>query len=267
MSLLVRILQRVFIFVIALSTLWLIAVQIFDRLDQRMSLFSALVLTYCISAYILLPRIIQIVVVVLRNGHIPRFSRSSDGLPADPINIILLGSEEKLIAAFTQLGWYKAQPITILSAIKMIKSSLLNHTYPEAPFSYLYLFGRKQDIGLQQAIGNSPRQRHHVRFWGISGDPDLDFSDKKYWTKKQKNMVDQPTVWVGSGVKDLGITIAKLTYQFTHRVDKNIDEERDYIMSTLKSKNLIVEEKFVDSGQFAIGKYISDGKIIIATLT
>lgn len=266
MSLVIRMLKRAFITVVTLSTLWLIVVQIFDRLDQRMSIFSALALTYFISAYILLPRVIQLAVVILRNGHIPRFSRSSDGLPADPINIILVGSEEKLTAAFTQLGWYKAQPITVLSAIKMIKSSLLNHTYPEAPFSSLYLFGRKQDIGLQQAIGNSPRQRHHIRFWGISGDPDLDFSDKKYWAKKQKNKIDEPAVWVGSGVKDLGITMAKLTYQVTHRVDKNIDEERDYIIQALKEKKLITEEKFVESGQFAIGKYWSDGKIVMATL-
>lgn len=266
MSLVVRMLKRIFITAVTLSTLWLIVIEIFDRLDQRMSVFSALALTYFISAYILLPRVIQLAVIILRNGHIPRFSRSSDGLPADPINIILIGPEEKLMAAFTQLGWHKAQPITVLSAIKMIKSSVLNHTYLEAPFSYLYLFGRKQDIGLQQAIGNSPRQRHHIRFWGISGDPDLDFVDKKYWNKKQKNKADEPTVWVGSGVKDLGITFAKLTYQFTHKVDKNIDEERNYIIQALKEKKLITGERFVDSGQFAIGKYLSDGKIVKATL-
>ena len=267
MSFVLRMLKRFFITIVALSTLWFIVEKIFDRLDQRMSLFSALVLTYFISAYILLPRVIRLTAIIVRSGHIPHFSRSSDGLPADPVNIMLIGSEAKLQTAFQQLGWYKAQHITVSSAIKMVKALLLNQTYPEAPFSYLYLFGRKQDAGFQQAIGNSPRYRHHVRFWGVSGDPELDFTDKKYWTKKQKGKGVEPTVWVGAGVKDMGLTFARLTYQITHKVDKNIDEERDYIISLLKKNNLISEAKFIEPGQFAVGKkYISDGKIIVATL-
>jgi hypothetical protein len=46
-----------------------------------------------------------------------------------------------------------------------MRAFLLNSSYPSAPFSALYLFGRGQDIGFQQAINNSPRKRHHVRFW------------------------------------------------------------------------------------------------------
>ena len=33
--------------------------------------------------------------------------------------------------------------------------------------SILYLFGRGQDIGFQKAIDNSPRKRHHIRFWAL----------------------------------------------------------------------------------------------------
>ena len=34
--------------------------------------------------------------------------------------------------------------------------------------SQLYLFGRGQDIGFQKAIDDSPRKRHHIRFWALA---------------------------------------------------------------------------------------------------
>jgi hypothetical protein len=50
----------------------------------------------------------------------------------------------------------------------MIRTFIFNKPYPTAPFSTLYLFGRGQDIGFQKAIDNSPRKRHHIRFWALS---------------------------------------------------------------------------------------------------
>jgi len=28
-----------------------------------------------------------------------------------------------------------------------------------------FLFGRKQDLAFEQAVGDNPRHRHHVRYW------------------------------------------------------------------------------------------------------
>ena len=50
----------------------------------------------------------------------------------------------------------------------MVRAFVFNSPYPTAPFSTLYLFGRGQDIGFQKAIDNSPRKRHHIRFWSLS---------------------------------------------------------------------------------------------------
>jgi hypothetical protein len=55
----------------------------------------------------------------------------------------------------------------VASSWRMIRAFVLNSPYPTAPFSTLYLFGRGQDIGFQKAIDNSPRNRHHVRFWAL----------------------------------------------------------------------------------------------------
>ena len=49
----------------------------------------------------------------------------------------------------------------------MTQAFVLNAPYPTAPFSTLYLFGRPQDVGFQEPIDDSPRKRHHIRFWAL----------------------------------------------------------------------------------------------------
>lgn len=245
MNVFIRILQRAIIFIISLGVLWLITTQIFARLDDQLPLFMALVLTYLISAYLILPRVIHFTAFVLRKKGTPRFTLAGDGLPADPINITLIGPKEDLIRAFVKAGWYRADKLTLLSAFKMSKAFIFNRPYPSAPFSSLFLFGRRYDIGFEMPIGKSPRKRHHVRFWESS-------TEKNHW--------------VGAATKDTGFALAKLTYQLSHAVDPNVDEERTFILSSLQKAGCISNPVFRDIGNFAVGPFISDGRILEAEI-
>lgn len=287
MNIIQRISQRIVIFAVALFVIWLIVTQVFDRIDQRTPFFIAFALTYIIAAYFILPRVIRITSLILRRGRIPRFTFANDGLPADPVNIIVIGSKKSLIKAFTAAGWNQANPLTMRTAWRMGMAFLKNKPYPEAPFSDLFLFDRKQDIGFQQAIGNSPRKRHHIRFWAkhIEHIPDpLDFA---YWTKEDdmdhleesetenesvsehelKNKNANSIIWIGAGTKDTGFGLASLTYQISHAVDPHVDEERDHIRATLELTGLVSEVSHYDPGSFKVGKYISDGKIMVLKIT
>ena len=64
--------------------------------------------------------------------------------------------------------------------LRIAVNSVFRKADNTAPVSDLYLFGRKQDLAFEQPVGDSPRQRHHVRFWR--------------WDKLEH---DRP-VWVGS---------------------------------------------------------------------
>jgi len=267
MGFLFRLFQRVFIFIVSIGVIWLIVTQIFDRLDQRLPLFFALILTYFFSAYFILPQIIHFSVMIMRRGRIPRVTRAADGLFADPVNIILAGTIAELSSVFYAMGWHKADKLTFKNGLKMIRCFLLNRPYPEAPFSPLYLFGRKQDIGFQKVIGNSPRKRHHVRFWSANIDPRKEISDIAYWLKKHPADPSASYFWVGSGSEDIGFGLTKLTFQISHRTDKNIDKERDYILDSLRRCGCINSEHFIEAGELVAGKYISDGKIIWAEIT
>lgn len=261
-----RIIERLVVAVFSLGLLWLAVMQIFERLDDRMPVFLAGVITYILAAYILFPRIIQFFLMIIRRGRIPRFTRTADGLVADPINIILVGSEESLKKAFESAGWYRADDLTWRTSFKMSLAFIRNANYFTAPFSRQYLFGREQDMGFQQPIGKSPRYRHHIRLWAANLDPEIDLSDLKYWLTKHNIDPSQANMWVGSGSKDIGFGLTRMTYQISHKVDKNIDEERDYIMASLRSSGQIIREEYFDPGKFIVRKYKSDGRILVAYL-
>ena len=47
----------------------------------------------------------------------------------------------------------------------MVLTVLSGRSYPNAPVSPAFLFGRRQDFAYQQEVDGNPRRRHHVRFW------------------------------------------------------------------------------------------------------
>ena len=266
MNFLIRFFKRIVIVGINITILWLVVTQVFDRLDERLPFFVALILTYFVSAYIILPPIIHAALLIFRKGRIPRFTRATDGFYVDPVNIILIGSKDELQNVFKKIGWSGVDSIKIKSVIKMIKAFILKKGYSRAPFSPLFLFGRKQDIGFQKSIDNSPRKRHHVRFWATNANRIIDPLDIKYWTKKQKINHDKAFTWIGAASEDIGLAFTKLTYKVSHKVDPNVDEERKYILSKLKKAKCIGKIKYYKAGAFKVGKYVSDGRIAVARL-
>ena len=162
-----RLLRRLLIVALGILCIWLI-VFVFRLTDSRLPTVLALALTYGIAAYLILPRAVRMGLKVLQRKRVPRFTITGDGLPGDPINVVLIGTMQQLQVAFATAGWSVADRLNVSSSWRMVRAFLLNSPYPTAPFSTLYLYGRGQDIGFQKAIDNSPRKRHHIRFWALS---------------------------------------------------------------------------------------------------
>jgi hypothetical protein len=72
-------------------------------------------------------------------------------------------------------------------------------------------------------------------------------------------------MWVGAGSEDVGFGLTA-SYQLSHKVNHNVDKERDYILSSLKKAKFIKKTDYYDPGKFKVGKYISDGRIAVAKL-
>jgi hypothetical protein len=232
----------------------------------------ALAVTYGIAAYILLPRIVRTGLKILKRQHVPRFTITADGLPGDPVNVVLTGTLAQLRAAFALGGWHEADRLGITSSLRMIYAFVLKSPYATAPFSTLFLFGRRQDIGFQKAIDNSPRKRHHIRFWALNliyAEGDLGKSS--FWLNTDRPPDAACVHWVGAGTRDTGISFTQLTFQITHATDSNTNAERDYIVTELRKRDVIGEIKLYQAGQQLPGErvnhYITDGDVAAADLT
>src|SRR5262245_27696059 len=97
-------------------------------------------------------------------SKLPSTDFMRDGRPGDPVNLVVIGSDSQLGAAFASAGWYRADEITLCTSLRIMFDSIFARTYSTAPVSNQYLFGHKQDFAYEQP-GKNVRERDHVRVW------------------------------------------------------------------------------------------------------
>ena len=133
--------------------------------------------------------------------------------PADPMNLVMIGSTNSVFPALARRGWHVTETIRFASVFQTIRSSALGRSYHNAPISPLYVFGRAQDIALQKPRAKIDR-RNHLRLWlapvSVNGHP----------------------VWVGQISRDIGVRLTRKTLT-THKVDPDMDDTRWYLMQDL----------------------------------
>ena len=271
MRLVIRFLQRLLILGLGIFTVWLIVFVIFRFADHRLPWILAVGVTYGVAAYVVLPRAIRMGLKILQRKSVPRFTITGDGLPGDPVNVVLMGTLSQLRAAFATAGWTEADRLGLASSWRMARAFVFNSPYPSAPFSTLYLFGRGQDIGFQKAIDNSPRKRHHIRFWALSfARAEETLGTASFWLNADRPAEDENVFWVGAGTRDTGFSLTKLSFQITHATDSDTNTERDYIIAELMKHRAIGDVQSYQSGQPLaarhVNHYITDGEVTLASL-
>ena len=271
MRLLTRLLRRLLILGLGVVSVWLIVFVVFDFADQRLPWLLALSLTYVVAAYVILPRAVRMGLKVLKRRRVPSYTVTGDGLPGDPVNFVLIGTLAQLSAAYAAAGWSEADRLGLASSWRMARTFVLNRPYPTAPFSTLYLFGRGQDIGFQKAIDNSPRKRHHIRFWALTLERAQETVDTaSFWLNTDRPPDSERVLWVGAGTKDTGLSLTKLTFQITHATDSDTNVERDFMVTELRKFGVIGDVTIHKSGQSLpierINHYITDGDVAVASL-
>jgi len=196
---------------------------------RKLRLLLAMLAVWAVAAYLIAPAIWK--KYIQRHpglADVPGITHTGDGHPGDPINLAIEGDESQLVRAMTKAGWFPADPITFKSSVRIAVDSVFRQPDDDAPVSNLYLFGRKQNLAFEQPVGNSPRQRHHVRFWR--------------WDKLE----DGRPVWIGSATYDERVGLSHTTGQVTHHIGPDVDAERDRIMSELQKAGWAQEERYVD---------------------
>jgi LssY C-terminus len=154
--------------------------------------------------------------------RIPQTCFRRTGVPGDPLNVRVVATEAQLGAAFAAAGWYRADEITLITALRIAIDSLLARKYSTAPVSNLYLFGRRQDIAFEQP-GRSVRERDHVRFW-----------------KTAAPRKGQRPLWIGGATKDIRVALSRRTHMPTHLIEPDVDLERDFLVEDLSATGWVI---------------------------
>jgi hypothetical protein len=197
---------------------------------RALIVLGCFVLLYLAAAYLLVPELWT----RYTRRHptledIPRVTHTGNGIPGDPLNVALIGTEDELKLLMLAADWHPADALTFRSCLKIAEASVLKRPYDDAPVSNLYFDGRKQDLAFQQPVGDSPRHRHHVRFW-----------------KTDKVDEDGRPVWVGSAVYDERVGLSRTTGQVTHVTAPDVDTERDYLFHDLEQTGALAEQYVID---------------------
>lgn len=210
-----------FVAVVATFAITWVIIQASSRSWLALALY--LLPIWAIIAYLALPRVHS----VLTSIYVPHYfigrTRTGDGLLGDPVNLALDGSAAQIHEVMTRAGWVLADPIDLRSTWRIIWGSVTRRSYPEAPVSSLYLFERKQDFAYQQEVEGNPAQRHHVRFWRC---PDG-------WLLPGGARVG----WLAAGTYDRSVGLSLFTLQITHKIDADIDIERNFIVDSVLYAN------------------------------
>jgi hypothetical protein len=268
---LTRFIERLAVLGLGVFSVWLIVFVVFRVTDRRLPWILALSLTYALAAYVILPWIVRMSLKILQRKSVPSFTLTGDGLPGDPVNLVLVGEMEKLRAAFSAAGWTEADALGLMSSWRMVVAFALNRPYPAAPFSTLFLFGRGQDVGFQKAIGGSPRKRHHIRFWALStAQAEETLGTPEFWLNMDRPPPEASVLWVGAGTKDTGLWLTRFTFKITHSTDSDTNAERDFIVSELTRVGAIARLTSYTAGQRLlagrVNHYVTDGEVAAASL-
>ena len=214
-----EILDGVFFVIGAALVMWLGWIVVTVDFDGWFAIGSVF-LFWVLLAYVGLPRLQEVLSKIYVPDYFIGRTLTEIGVLGDPINLALDGSEADIHAAMTRAGWVRADELTIRSSWGIVLSSVLRRPYPEAPVSSLFLLGQRQAFAYQQEVDGNASQRHHVRFWPV---PDG-------WKLPGGFQVG----WLAAATYDRAVGISLFTLQVTHRVDADIDIERDYVINTVR---------------------------------
>ena len=233
-----------FFFVFAgAASVWLAVLIINESFDWGWWGLGFAVIFWVLVAYLVLPRLHRILTYLYVPDYFLGRARTSDGLFGDPVNVAFNGTERQVHTAMAAAGWTRADDITLASCWRLVTSVLTRSSYDEAPVSPLFLFHRQQDFAYQQEVEDNPAKRHHVRFWKC---PDG-------WVLPGGHRVD----WLAAGTFDRAVGFSLFTLQITHRIDENIDIERDHIVETLRKADPAV--RVVVIRDFSTGYHSRNG--------
>jgi hypothetical protein len=189
-------------------------------------------------------------------ASIPRRVSDKQGNPGDMVNILIVGTKEQVLQVFTTAGWVRVDSDVQSTVIAGVLDSIQKKDYLTMPMSTLYLFDRPQDYGFAHAEPvRVAMSRNHLRVWQSS------------------HSIGGRPVWCVAATHDIGFERDERNNGITHKIDPEIDKEREYVNDTLSGTGLVVAREHIappdpltEARTATGGTFRSDGRILVLVL-
>jgi LssY C-terminus len=145
---------------------------------------------------------------------------------ADVLNIVFLGTQDQVRAAFVEAGWNNADPLSKRTVMKNMYALLNNSGYAQEPMMTFFLNERPEDMNWQKSL-NSYGRRDHLRIW-------------QWGSEETAN-----SVWISSSTHDTGAVLTVKYRGFVHHIAPNIDDERSMVIRDLNFAGCVSAVSYV----------------------
>jgi hypothetical protein len=189
-------------------------------------------------------------------NSIPRRITDQNHSPGDMVNILIVGTEEEMVNAFTTAEWVKVDKSVGSTVLVGLLDTFEKKDYLTMPMSTLYLFDRPQDYGF--AHGEPVKvmmSRNHLRVW------------------KSPYQVNGRPLWCVAATHDIGFERDQRNNGVTHKIDPAIDGEREYVNQTLSGTGMVAARGHVtparpltEAKTATGGGFHSDGRVLVLVL-
>jgi len=193
-------------------------------------------------------KIVNNITTVLKNNQL-RYTETLLGNKQEPLSFVIIAkNDSQLINIFGQAGWALADNVGIFSVYRTAKDAIFKRSYSQAPMTPYFWNFEVHEFGFEKETNsNNVRSRHHARFWKT-----------KYLTENGEN------IYVGIASFD-----KSMKWGITHRINPDIDTEREYLFNDLKKTDRIAKtekQQFINpklGSNFSGDLFFTDGKLYL----
>ena len=175
-----------------------------------------------------------------------RVVTAKGGLPADVLNLALVGTWAEVAAAFRAAGWTEPDRSSVRADLETLAAAARARGFDAQPVSTLVLDGRAPGFVFEKVV-DSMAKRHHLRVWSWGG------------------AVDGRPLWLVAATRDDGILFSRARRTFGHRVDPDVDAERQKVVDDLLAAGVVAAESWRPRTPPAERVLVNDGATPIAT--
>jgi len=139
-----------------------------------------------------------------------RTQAPKSGRLSDLTNVLFIGSQDQISAAFAAAGWTQAGKASFRRRINWIRAVGELRGDVAAPMSRLLLNGAEADMSWEKGL-NDVSKRHHLRIW----------QQDSTWLGQQ--------IWVGAATRDIDFAYLRRGSKLSHKIAEDVDQERDKV--------------------------------------